>query len=102
MHRSFQTAIQLFQPEIVFFLGKTLGLIALKAEKGVFNRKLNYSTLLNGLFYSILGDIFDEGQLVSLPYFNRYVERFRDLFAVPASTKTFIIVGNHDIGFHYR
>jgi hypothetical protein len=67
MHRSFQTALTIFNPEIVF----------------------------------ILGDIFDEGSWVDHEYFEDYKKRFDKLFHVPESTKLIVVVGNHDIGFHY-
>ncbi|XP_045785927.1 metallophosphoesterase 1 [Maniola jurtina] len=68
MHRAFQTAITLHQPEAVF----------------------------------VLGDLFDEGKWCSQTEFNDYVERFYHLFKVPDGTTMYAVVGNHDIGFHYR
>lgn len=68
MHRAFQTALTLHQPELVF----------------------------------ILGDITDEGSFCSSDEFNYYIKRFNDLFRVPKDTKMYVVVGNHDIGFHYR
>lgn len=67
MYRSFQTAITLFKPNVVF----------------------------------ILGDIFDEGQWASDKDYYNYVRRFESLFAVPEDTKRYVVVGNHDVGFHY-
>ncbi|XP_063182597.1 metallophosphoesterase 1 isoform X3 [Chroicocephalus ridibundus] len=67
MERSFQTALWLLQPDIVF----------------------------------ILGDVFDEGKW-SLPQaWADDVRRFRKMFKHPVSTELVVIVGNHDIGFHY-
>ncbi|XP_055858369.1 metallophosphoesterase 1 homolog isoform X2 [Episyrphus balteatus] len=50
----------------------------------------------------ILGDVFDEGHVVNDEYFNQYVQRFRRLFYAPAETQVISVVGNHDVGFHYR
>uniref|UniRef100_A0A0A9WS93 Metallophosphoesterase 1 homolog n=2 Tax=Lygus hesperus TaxID=30085 RepID=A0A0A9WS93_LYGHE len=50
----------------------------------------------------ILGDLFDEGQWCSPEEFNAYIDRFHSIFHVPAGTKLFVAVGNHDIGFHYK
>ncbi|GLV41541.1 Post-GPI attachment to proteins 5 [Carabus blaptoides fortunei] len=49
----------------------------------------------------ILGDITDEGLWCSDTEFQTYVDRFHQLFAVPEATKLYVVVGNHDIGFHY-
>ena len=67
MYRSFQTAVQLFAPEIII----------------------------------ILGDIFDEGLWANPNHFREYFLRFHDLFHVNNKSKVYIVVGNHDIGFHY-
>ncbi|KAE8742681.1 hypothetical protein FOCC_FOCC011810 [Frankliniella occidentalis] len=48
-----------------------------------------------------LGDIFDEGLWCGKDEFDYYVARFNSLFRYPESTKVYVIVGNHDIGFHY-
>ncbi|XP_055920770.1 metallophosphoesterase 1 homolog [Eupeodes corollae] len=50
----------------------------------------------------ILGDVFDEGQAVNDEQFNKYVQRFRRLFYAPKNTQVISVVGNHDVGFHYR
>ncbi|XP_040405910.1 metallophosphoesterase 1 isoform X1 [Cygnus olor] len=68
MERSFQTALWLLQPDIVF----------------------------------ILGDVFDEGKWSSPQAWADDVRRFRKMFKYPASTELVVIVGNHDIGFHYE
>ncbi|KAJ2947911.1 hypothetical protein O0L34_g9702 [Tuta absoluta] len=49
----------------------------------------------------VLGDIFDEGQYATDDQFDKYVEGFYDKFYVPDHIKMFILVGNHDIGFHH-
>ncbi|KAG8258506.1 Metallophosphoesterase 1 [Homalodisca vitripennis] len=49
----------------------------------------------------VLGDVFDEGLSCSDAEFNAYVQRFHSLFRVPTGTQIFVVVGNHDIGFHY-
>ncbi|KAM3967910.1 per1-like protein PGAP5 [Aphomia sociella] len=48
----------------------------------------------------VLGDLFDEGEFSSDHEFSEYVQRFYKAFAVPEHIKMYIIVGNHDIGFH--
>ncbi|KAL5281612.1 MPPE1 family protein [Megaselia abdita] len=50
----------------------------------------------------ILGDLFDEGDLVEDPEFYDYVSRFHDIFSVPKTTRIINVAGNHDVGFHYR
>ncbi|KAJ2953794.1 hypothetical protein O0L34_g1422 [Tuta absoluta] len=50
----------------------------------------------------VLGDLFDEGNWCGSKEFKDYVERFKRMFAVPADTKMHLVVGNHDIGFHYE
>nr|CAD7451829.1 unnamed protein product [Timema tahoe] len=49
----------------------------------------------------VLGDLFDEGLWCSEKEFKYYVQRFHDLFAVPEGTELYVVVGNHDVGFHY-
>lgn len=48
-----------------------------------------------------LGDLFDEGQWDSEEEFEQDVNRFRRMFLVDKSTRTYVVAGNHDIGFHY-
>ncbi|XP_075214748.1 per1-like protein PGAP5 [Lycorma delicatula] len=67
MYRTFQTAITLHSPDVVF----------------------------------VLGDVFDEGLWCSDAEFSASVQRFLSMFHVPADTKLYTVVGNHDIGFHY-
>ncbi|KAK9509831.1 hypothetical protein O3M35_004735 [Rhynocoris fuscipes] len=49
----------------------------------------------------VLGDLFDEGLWCSDNEFSAYIDRFHSLFYVPKGTKLYVVVGNHDIGFHY-
>nr|XP_023016112.1 metallophosphoesterase 1 isoform X1 [Leptinotarsa decemlineata] len=49
----------------------------------------------------VLGDLTDEGLYCSSTEFENYVQRFYNIFSVPESTKLYVAVGNHDIGFHY-
>lgn len=50
----------------------------------------------------ILGDIFDEGQWATDEDFDSYVRTFHEIFYVDESKmRMFVVVGNHDIGFHY-
>lgn len=60
MHRTFQTAIGIFNPEVVFFLG----------------------------------DLFDEGEWVKGPDFDKYVSRFESLFSVPEHIDIYVVPGN--------
>lgn len=50
----------------------------------------------------VLGDLTNEGQYSSDDYFKTYVKRFYDVFDVPKTIQMFVLVGNHDVGFHYR
>lgn len=50
----------------------------------------------------ILGDLFDEGQYVDDKYFHDYLLRFHEIFKTPSHIQRYCLVGNHDIGFHYR
>ncbi|KAF7281359.1 hypothetical protein GWI33_004842 [Rhynchophorus ferrugineus] len=50
----------------------------------------------------VLGDLLDEGSFCSDAEFQYYIGRFYSLFYVPDTTQMHIVVGNHDIGFHYR
>ncbi|XP_067830872.1 metallophosphoesterase 1 [Heptranchias perlo] len=50
----------------------------------------------------ILGDLFDEGKWSSPKDFKDDVRRFRMMFRRSTSTELFVVVGNHDIGFHYE
>lgn len=50
----------------------------------------------------ILGDVFDEGQMVNDQHFETYLLRFHQIFHTPSHIKVYSAVGNHDVGFHYR
>lgn len=50
----------------------------------------------------ILGDVFDEGNWVNDKQFAAYVQRFQRLFHTPEGIPVYSIIGNHDVGFHYR
>ncbi|XP_069112625.1 metallophosphoesterase 1-like [Argopecten irradians] len=49
----------------------------------------------------ILGDLLDEGKWSTDAEFKKDVARFKKMFATPKDTATKVLVGNHDIGFHY-
>ncbi|XP_011297903.1 metallophosphoesterase 1 [Fopius arisanus] len=49
----------------------------------------------------ILGDVFDEGLWCGSSEFEKYVQRFNSLFAVPPNSYLYVVAGNHDMGFHY-
>ena len=49
-----------------------------------------------------LGDVFDEGKWAGDEEFRDYIARFRSLFRVdPKETEVRVVIGNHDVGFHY-
>ncbi|XP_014381551.1 metallophosphoesterase 1 isoform X2 [Alligator sinensis] len=50
----------------------------------------------------ILGDVFDEGKWSRSQAWADDVRRFQKMFRHPAETELVVIVGNHDIGFHYE
>lgn len=50
----------------------------------------------------VLGDLLDEGELVDDARFADDTSRFYRLFRHEADTRLIAIVGNHDVGFHYR
>lgn len=58
-------------------------------------------TLHNPELVFVLGDLLDEGYFCSENEFNYYKERFYSLFKVPETITMYVVVGNHDIGFHY-
>lgn len=49
----------------------------------------------------VLGDLLDNGKVCSREEFEYHVSRFKNMFRTPAGTSTEIVVGNHDVGFHY-
>uniref|UniRef100_A0A3Q2YX12 Metallophosphoesterase 1 n=1 Tax=Hippocampus comes TaxID=109280 RepID=A0A3Q2YX12_HIPCM len=50
----------------------------------------------------ILGDIFDEGKWSSKNHWDDDVRRFHRMFRHSEETELVVLVGNHDIGFHYE
>ncbi|EDW28853.1 GL18726 [Drosophila persimilis] len=50
----------------------------------------------------VLGDLFDEGDMVSDKQFKEYVWRYLQMFRLPPGIPLISIVGNHDVGFHYK
>ncbi|KAG8571281.1 hypothetical protein GDO81_011582 [Engystomops pustulosus] len=50
----------------------------------------------------ILGDIFDEGKWSNSKAWENDVARFQAMFRHPPHTELLVVVGNHDIGFHYE
>ncbi|KAG1684581.1 Metallophosphoesterase 1 [Nymphon striatum] len=48
-----------------------------------------------------LGDLFDEGLWADDDIFQIYVSTFRSIFHHSSSKKSYVVAGNHDIGFHY-
>ncbi|XP_070198689.1 metallophosphoesterase 1-like [Littorina saxatilis] len=49
----------------------------------------------------VLGDLLDEGKWCNDEEFQYHVQRFNSMFTVPASTQRHLLVGNHDVGYHY-
>ncbi|TMW40900.1 hypothetical protein DOY81_014021 [Sarcophaga bullata] len=49
----------------------------------------------------VLGDLFDEGDMVDNPQFKEFVRRFHSHFHAP-NVPVISAVGNHDVGFHYK
>ena len=47
------------------------------------------------------GDLLDEGKWSNDAEFYDTVARFQKIFAVNSENKLEVVVGNHDIGFHY-
>ena len=64
------------------------------------NIDFNIANTRPQMFY-ISGDLFDEGKWCSDLEFEHYVERFNKMFRHPDGTQLEVVVGNHDIGFHY-
>lgn len=59
------------------------------------------NNLLNPDVVFILGDLFDEGEIVDDKEWGYYMHRFRErIFYMAKNEKLKIVVGNHDIGFH--
>ncbi|XP_056377522.1 metallophosphoesterase 1 isoform X1 [Hyla sarda] len=50
----------------------------------------------------ILGDLFDEGKWSNYKAWEDDVARFQSMFRHPPNTELIVVVGNHDIGFHYE
>nr|XP_057917470.1 metallophosphoesterase 1 isoform X1 [Doryrhamphus excisus] len=50
----------------------------------------------------ILGDIFDEGKWSTQKHWEDDVRRFHRMFRHSSNTELVVLVGNHDIGFHYE
>jgi hypothetical protein len=66
----------------------------------------SYQTTLekfNPNFAVILGDLTDEGKWCSNQEWEYYTERANQVFSTSTfDTKLFVLVGNHDVGFHYN
>ncbi|XP_064539259.1 metallophosphoesterase 1 homolog [Drosophila montana] len=60
------------------------------------------SRLLQPDVVFVLGDLFDEGDMVSDKQFQEYVWRYLQMFNLPAGIPLISVVGNHDVGFHYK
>ncbi|KAL8616292.1 hypothetical protein ACOMHN_056235 [Nucella lapillus] len=49
----------------------------------------------------VLGDLLDEGKWCGKEEFQYHVQRFDSMFSVPSGTQRHLLVGNHDVGYHY-
>nr|XP_009860101.1 metallophosphoesterase 1 isoform X1 [Ciona intestinalis] len=49
----------------------------------------------------ILGDLTDEGKWATGKQWDQYVVNAKRLFATPPGVRLYVVVGNHDIGFHH-
>ncbi|XP_037927776.1 metallophosphoesterase 1 homolog [Teleopsis dalmanni] len=59
-------------------------------------------SLFNPDIIFVLGDLFDEGDLVDMQEFDSYVQRFQKYFNISHNIPLITVAGNHDVGFHYR
>ncbi|XP_061095693.1 metallophosphoesterase 1 isoform X2 [Conger conger] len=50
----------------------------------------------------ILGDVFDEGKCSSAKDWEDDVRRFQWIFRHPNDTELIVLIGNHDVGFHFE
>ncbi|EDV44477.2 uncharacterized protein Dana_GF20377 [Drosophila ananassae] len=50
----------------------------------------------------VLGDLFDEGDMVTDKHFQEYVWRYLKIFHPKPGIPLISLVGNHDVGFHYK
>lgn len=82
MHRAFQSAVFLLNPDAVFILGEFLQYVEFKQN-------------------FLVGDLFDEGEWSDEAQFAAYFARFGRLFRTPDHVALHVVPGNHDIGFHY-
>ena len=57
--------------------------------------------LLNPEVVFFLGDLFDEGKWSGNEEFKSTVERFHSLFPFENKENKIVVIGNHDVGFHY-
>ncbi|XP_030380460.1 metallophosphoesterase 1 homolog [Scaptodrosophila lebanonensis] len=60
------------------------------------------SALLKPDVVFVLGDLFDEGDMVSEKRFEEYVWHYLQMFRLPPGVPLISIAGNHDVGFHYK
>lgn len=62
------------------------------------NNLPTFNTCIRKIF---TGDLLDEGKWCSKAEFNYHVNRFKRMFATPTGVETYVVTGNHDVGFHY-
>lgn len=94
MATAFMAANTLHSPQAVFFLGiNTTDNIDFLNPLALIHLALTMK-----YFLLIAGDIFDEGKWANQKQYEDYVERFTKMFP---TNNPYVLVGNHDVGFHY-
>jgi len=99
--RNHESKLKAFFIADTHLLGSRLGhwFDKLRREWQMHRGFVTATQLLNPDVTFFLGDLFDEGKWASEQDFTDYVDRFHSLF--PYEDKKVVLVGNHDIGFHY-
>ena len=74
----------------------------LRREWQMYRSFVTADTLFQPDAVLVLGDLLDEGLIASDEDFAAYVQRFHSVIPIREQTKSIVLVGNHDIGFHDR
>ena len=98
--RSHETVLRTFFIADTHLLGSRLGhwFDKLRREWQMHRSFVTASTFLQPDLTFFLGDLFDEGKWSSPQEFEETFQRFQSLF--PTQNKA-VVIGNHDVGFHY-
>ncbi|KAK3515574.1 hypothetical protein QTP70_024590, partial [Hemibagrus guttatus] len=96
MERSFQTALLLLRPEMIFILGDVF-------DEGKWSSTKSF---LDGLYlgcdkWSCLWTVKKKKEREPKDWEDD-VRRFKQIFSHPSSTELVVLIGNHDIGFHHE